>query len=51
MLNSDDAAALDRLTLGGPARLHLPDREPGAYVLAFEGDFGTVYSVNVGLPY
>lgn len=32
-------------------RLHVPDLEAGTYVLAFEGDFGAVYSVSIGPPY
>jgi hypothetical protein len=43
----------DVLTAEGTemGHLHVPDLEPGTYVLAFEGDFGAVYSVSIGPPY
>ncbi len=42
---------------GGPGtasedgHIHINALEPGTYVLAFEGDFGTVYAVRVGTPH
>lgn len=33
---------------GDAGHIHVDDLEPGTYVLAFEGNFETVYSVSVG---
>lgn len=35
----------------GEGHIHVPDLEPGTYVLAFQGDFGAVYAVSVGRPH
>ena len=48
---NDAAFSTDRFAIGDGAHIHVPDLEPGTYVLAFSGDFGTVYSVSVGAPF
>jgi hypothetical protein len=48
---NDAAFSRDRFAIGDGAYIHVPDLEPGTYVLAFSGDFGTVYSVSVGAPF
>jgi hypothetical protein len=50
-LMGGDAMGLDTSPAAGVGHLHVPDLEPGTYILAFEGDFGAVYSVSVGPPY
>jgi hypothetical protein len=35
---------------GEVGHIHIEDLEPGTYVLAFEGDFGTIYAISVGGP-
>jgi hypothetical protein len=35
---------------GEEGHIHVEDLAPGMYVLTFEGEFGTVYSVSVGAP-
>ena len=53
VLMASDPMGLDMLTAGDSEmkHLHVPDLEAGTYVLAFEGDFGAVYSVSIGPPY
>ena len=51
VLMTGDRMGLDAFRGGGLAHLHVPELEAGTYVLAFEGDFGAVYSVSIGPPY
>lgn len=36
---------------GEEGQIHFPELEPGTYILAFKGDFGTVYDVTVEPPF